>query len=52
MSIYIEFPSIDEYPFYIKPLDNEQETLREEIKIKVMKDEMSLLQNYLFLRLV
>ncbi|WP_316765405.1 hypothetical protein [Pedobacter frigiditerrae] len=52
MSIYLEFPSIDEYPFYTNPIDKVQETLVEEKELNEIKEEMSLLQNYLFLRLV
>jgi hypothetical protein len=52
MSIYLEFPSIDDYPFYIEPFDNNQETLTNEKELNEMKEDMSLLQSYLFLRLV
>ena len=40
MSIYLEFPSIAEYPFYINPFKNDDQLFfPEEIEVQEAKDE-------------
>jgi len=53
MSIYLEFPTIAEYPIYGSPFKNdEQQFLPEENKLLEVKEEVQVLQDFLLLKTV
>ena len=53
MSIYLEFPTIAEYPLYTDPFKNDQQLFfPEQNEIKEEMEEKMTLQDYLTLRMV
>lgn len=53
MSIYLEFPTIAEYPLYGSPFKNdEQQFFIEENKLRETKEENEILQDFLLLKTV
>ncbi|MNK62541.1 hypothetical protein D3C87_817240 [compost metagenome] len=53
MSIYLEFPMIAEYPIYGSPFKNdEQQFFSEEERLREVKEENELLQDFLLLKTV
>lgn len=53
MSIYLEFPTIAEYPIYASPFKNdEQQFFPEEDRLLEAKEEKEILQDFLLLKTV
>jgi len=53
MSIYLEFPTIAEYPLYSYPFKNDEEVFfPEKAQMAETKEERNTLQDYLALRMV
>lgn len=53
MSIYLEFPTIAEYPIFGSPFKNdEQQFFPEEDRIREAKEENEILQDFLLLKTV
>lgn len=54
MSIYFQYPAIEEYPVVINPLQNDEKVypVKEEMILQIKADENEQLKNYLTLKTV